>query len=349
MKIYPFMKDERYIAIVKEYAKALNRTHEQVKNEVVAERVKSDSREAQRKIGEQLEKFYNQKKQEYDSEKAKIERVYKNQKKTYENPNEEMLKRQDFDTMVSLASEQQLEEMLNDEDQNFTEYEFNRMQLEFRNRGMSEVKFTVIRSQKNIGKEYLSDPNYQKLESEEQWLYLIRLNGNGTLLSFPDGDQTTSYSIAEIERATSKHFNPIEKLTTIEKGIKAMEENIQSYRAWTASLTPTLEKEVDEYVTDSFKQGKEIKLREYKDVDARAIAGTKDYDLQHEFRYLKERYHEADNYMYSLANPDYDIRKHLDYMRNKHQQAMDKNNELKKAIETAQTEGTTSEGEGLAE
>ncbi len=333
MNIYPFMRDERYIAIAKEYLEAMKKANQQRKNEVKPDRIKADATNAQQQLQKKLEQFYRDKVREYTKEKEKIEHTYKNQKNNYSNPSEEILRRQDFDAKVSVASDRELEGILSTRVSDLSEYEFNRLQLEYKKRELNETQFNVYRTVNNVGKEHQNDPNYQQIDQEEQWLHLIRPQGISTNLWFPNEDGRLVLSLNEIEKAGSNLFQE-RKITEAANGLNVMSSNVQSYKEWTSTLRPTLENEVNEFVTEGFKQGKKFNVKQYDDADPRAIEGAKEYAIEHEYKYLKERYNEPNNYMYSLDNPDFDIVKHLAFLRNKHQQSLASNPELEQAIKT---------------
>ncbi|MGE7365193.1 hypothetical protein ACQKKE_00940 [Desemzia incerta] len=348
MKMTPFMKDERYVKIVKEYLEAMETIKKQKKRDVKSERINEDVKAASSKLLSQLNSYYIEKKSEVQTEKKRIETSYKNNKKTYEDPLTEQLNRQDFEMEVKVMKDPELQDLLTKSGRDLSTYEVNRVHAELKNRGLNETPALVYKRNSKIGKEYENDANYQKLAQEDEYLMLISPRGNATSIYFPTESGLSMETITSLERAKHNKIYQIED--TIKKvnfGLKAMESNIQSQNDWLRSISGTIEKEKEEYAAEMEKKGKKVNY-EYQDDDPRVNRGNPEFDIVSQFKYLKERYHEPDNFMYSIANPDYDTQKHLNYMLAKHEKTValkQKNDDTNKktSFDKNQTQEVTTE------
>lgn len=338
MNIYPFMKDERYVEIVKKLTKAYKHAVNQRKMHVVKEKIKKDSTNSYKELLKELNDFHTQKKAEIEAEQHRIRRAYKNKKKEYIDPQEEQLRRQDFETELMIMNDGELKNVLKDKDKSFTDFEINRMMIEFKNRGMNSEanELSVLKYARK--KEYESDPNYEILEQEKSLMTLIRNKGDETSIYLPSSEgRPKIFMIREIEYITTenphrKMSNFTDKIGLLEKSCSTLEQNIQSTKEWEARYNKQVEQEKQDYVDYMESINKPIKQFKFEDDDVRAVRDSQFHDIEVEFGYLKERYHDNSNYMYSAGNPDYDIHKHLNYLRDKHQQRLNKDTDLLVAI-----------------
>ena len=69
--------------------------------------------------------------------------------------------------------------------------------------------------------------------------------------------------------------------------------------------------------------------------------------MTHEFKYLKERYHDDSNPLYHIRDDNYSVVKHLEYLRKKHADYLSEHPETEKEIEAIkeQTEQVTQQAE----
>lgn len=335
MKLYAFMQDSRYIDIVNDFKKQVKKIHEQVENEVKDDRIKVDVRTATKDTLEKINRFYDVKAKEYEEQRASIERAYKNKQQRYDDPQAELLERQDFDMKIQVASNDNLEEMLKDETVSLNEYQFNRLQIEYKNRGMKDTDFSHIRTMKHIGKEFLDDPNYQQLAEDEKYLYLTRPNGKHTHIWYATDDRPRPASLDTLFHASRKNFN-IDNLKQLEQGASLLEQTAKTADKTRASFNPIMKKEAETFADDLVKSGKPFKVNQYKDVDPRTIQGTPDYTLEDEFKYLKERYHDDTNPLYQIMSNEYSVTKHMAYLRKKHQEHLEAHPDLRKEFEQAE-------------
>lgn len=332
MYLYPFMKDSRYIKLVEDFKTTLDKIHAQVKNDVKDERIRNEVREAKAEFKAKIDAFYSQKQKEYQKDLERIERAYKNKKQSYENPQAELLSRQDFDMNIQIMSDGKLKSLLKDDAMDLNEYQFNRLQIEFKSRGLKEFDFAMIRAQKNIGKEYLNDPKYNELEEEQRYLYLTRPNNEQSNVWYATNDRPRALSLKELDMVARKNYNP-NGLKEIASGIQILKQNETEYRQQRAEYNPIIDTEIDTFVKDAVDNGRKLNLKEYKDADPRAIRGTAEYTLEDEFKYLKERYHDKTNPLYDIANDDYFIYDHMQYLRSKHEERLKQDKDFKQQIE----------------
>lgn len=334
--IYDFMKDSRYISIMNNFTQDVKRIREKVMNDVKSERITKDIKEAKQQAMTALDEFYKQKAKEYKSEREGIEQAYKNKKQKYSDPQAELLDRQDFDIKMQIASDRELEDILKDPVTSLSEHQFNRLQIEYKNRGLDLNPFAQIRSQKHIGKEYLDDPNYKAVAESEQKLNATK--GHGGMVWVSNGERPQAISLGFIDGIMHKKFRT-EALDQLEQGTERLNRMAKEQNSVKASYNTIVKKEAEAYADDVIKQGKTLDFKEYKDVDPRAIRGTDDYDVTHEFKYLKERYHDNSNPLYHIRDDNYSVVKHLEYLRKKHADYLSEHPETEKEIETIKEQG----------
>lgn len=225
--IYPFMLDKRYVEITRDYVNALKETKTKQKRGLKENVLKKEIMEAEKELSQKMRKFYETKKKEYQDERRKIELEYKSKQSTYDNPTEELLKRQEFETSIKVASESKLRSMLSGEYGDLSEHAINMLEIEFKNRDLeTPVELTEARSAINV---YQNDPEYKKYESHENLLFLIRPEDGSTMMYMSDGINRKTKPINDLRKVTSPHFQEYEitELDTITRGMEGMlsEEN----------------------------------------------------------------------------------------------------------------------------
>lgn len=329
-KLYPFMKDQNYIEIVKEYRDALLHLEKQYKYKTENTTVKESAKKKFKEILAQLEKFHADKKKYYNDREKTIKNSYKNHEPNYSNPEAEILKRQDFDLKLSIASDDDLLDMVEDTDLKLNEYRMNRLIKEFKDRNIQSMELSKRKLDEKINKKHEADPNYQKLEEEANCLWTIQPRGNDTTLLLP----LEQDNVHSLNRLTS--FPRPERLRNdiraLNKGIEIMEQQVMSTQEWQTRLIEPISEDIKKYIDDEVGKGRDFKVKEYDDLDLRAIRGSNTFDVVHEYKYLKERYHEPDNYLYSFDNPDYSVYEHIEFLRGKHQQYLKENPDFAEQI-----------------
>lgn len=354
-KLYPFMRDARYVEIVKKFTKAYKHAVEQHKWQVIDKKRKEDANAAMKDLRGELNKFYITKKKEIQAEKKRIESAYKNKRQDYTNPQEEMLRRQDFEMKIMSADDSVLRNMIKDPDEDLTKFEIDRLHVEFKQRGLKEEEpqVKVLKELKGFGREHKDDPNYQLLDQEDEFMLLIDPNGRGASVYVPVAEgRSKMIQVKDIGRvASSKNSLNSNDLKMLESGTAILTHNIQSQKDWLKQFQKHQTEVINEYIDYREKKGDPIKPKKYDDDDLRAVRGSTEHDVEVEFKYLKERYHEPDHPIYSPGNPDYDISKHLAYLRSKHAAHLKTNPDLANAInlKIAEQEATSEETESQEE
>ena len=134
--MYEFMKDTRYKDIVKKYVEAMEKKQKQRSNDIKDERILGDASNALNEIAMEYEEFYNKRLNEVETGMETIEKSYKETGKQYDNPQEEILRRQDFEIEIAVASDYELEDIAKDTNRELSKYEFNKLLLEFKERDL---------------------------------------------------------------------------------------------------------------------------------------------------------------------------------------------------------------------
>ena len=341
--MYDYMKDARYKAIVKEYVEAMEHKEKQLKRDVKPERIKKEADEALKSISEKMKEFHETRLKEIEENKRAIVKAYKQRGKQYEDPQAEILKRQDFDTEIAVATDMELEDIARDTDRELSKYELNKLQLEFKERDIRSIE--LIRQRMDTKQAHETDPNYQRLDTEEiQLMHFkpkMRASDNWILLpNTEEGERPKFNSLGELAKPMINI--DMEELRT---GYKKLERNISSEGAYKASFNPVIKSEAESYADELIKTGRTDKLKQYADDDLRAIEGSSQYDVTHKFKYLKERYHDPSNEIYSIENPNYSVHDHYEYLKKQHEKDLQAKPELQKQIKEVLTEDQTKQKE----
>ena len=331
MGVYEFMKDAEYKAILKEYVEALEKREKQVKADVQPKRIKDDTDKAVRSVTEKIRNFYNKRMADIQKKKHEIEQSYKKTGMQYDNPQAELLKRQDFEAEIAVATNDELKNIVNDPERDFSKYELNKLQIEFKERNLTGGDITL--KQRQVKNEYATDPNYQRLLEEEGKLYLTkpRIPVTDTWVLYPNMNGGERPEMKSLKELTSNR--PIVRVDELKQAYTELERHISDNDSYKASFKPILASEVKQQADELIKTGEYKNMKKYTDIDLRAVQGSSEYAVENEFKYLKERYHDPSNKFYTFENPDYSIHDHFEYLRQKHQQHLKVNPALQKEIE----------------
>lgn len=343
-ELYPFMKNKEYIEIVKIYRDALYRIEEQYKYQTEKSVVRNEAKKKRDEINDRLNTFYNAENAYYEQREKDITNAYKNKQPEYSNPQAEILKRQDFDLKVSIADDNQLADMAKDTEYKLSEYQLNRLTKEFKERELDLTPMRVRNHDELVGLEHRADPNYKKLAKERSYLMAIMPRGNDTTLSLPLEDKPM-LNLRDLDNLPDSQKLK-ENIAYLNKSIEIMQHNVMTTRETELELSKPIRKDIEKRIDNEIAQGT---LKEYTDTDLRAIEGTPDYTVTDEFKYLKERYHKPNNYLYSYDNPSYDIMEHIEFLREQHQQNLQSNPQLAEQIQNKLDEAKQEETESVEE
>lgn len=330
--IYDYMKDAEYKAIVKEYVEAMAKKKKQIDRDVKPERIKKDADEAVKRLSEKVADFYNKRMADIHKKKHAIEQSYKKTGQQYDNPQAEILRRQDFEAELAVASDSELEAIANDTDRELSKYELNKLQLEFKERDLTS--HSIMRKRLDVKNEFQTDPNYQRLLQEEQKLYLTkpRTPVTDTWILYPSTEEGERPRMKSLKELTSSR--PLVSVEELQEGYKALEKQVSSNSSYMASFNPVLKNEAEDFAKEAVKKGTH-KFNEYSDVDLRALKGSSKYDVTHRFKYLKERYHDDTNEIYAIDNPNYSVYDHYTYLEKQHELHLKNSPSLKGRINDA--------------
>lgn len=338
MKIYEFMKDKRYINIVNEFIKGYERTAKQRDREVKHERIQSDVREFKVDILSKMKEYHSTRESEIQAKLSQIEKDYTQQSK-YDNPQEEVLRRQDFDMKLQMSSNHELVDLM---EEDLNEYEYNKLYLTMKERDMSEASQVKVNKSRSFQSEHVNDPNYQALHNELQYLRLIKPSANSVMFYLPESEEyALSVPLNRLDEIAS-----LSKFKTDRTELKQLQQAydvLKQYESFTIQSEKELQKTHINNKVEHYKKHGLPKQYEYDNADKRAIKGTDEYEVEHEFKYLKERYHDNDNYTYNIDNPNYSITDHIEYLRVRHQQELKHNKELASKINDVLKEGKATE------
>lgn len=341
--IYDYMKDAEYKAIVKEYVEAMTKKKKQIDRDVKPERIQQDADKAVKSLSEKITNFYNKRMADVQKQKKAIEKSYKKAGQQYDNPQAEILRRQDFEAELAVASDSELEAIANDTDRELSKYELNKLQLEFKERDLTS--HTMIRRRLDTKSEYETDPNYQRLVEEENKLYLTKPKApiTDTYVMYPSTEEGKRPQMQTLKDLT--RTRPLASLEELQEGYNELERHVSHHNKYMASFNPVFKDEAERYADKLIETGEYKNRKQYADDDLRAIEGSSQYDVTHKFKYLKERYHDPSNAIYSLDNPNYSVHDHYEYLKKQHEKDLQAKPELQKQIKEALTEDQTKQEE----
>lgn len=331
---YTFTKDERYKNIVEKYVNAMERKENQLKADVRTERIRKEAEEKMKEITEDLKKYYDDRMSEISKGKKEIVKSYKERGREYKNPQAEILRRQDFEMELAVADDHELKEIAGDMDRKLSRYEINKLQLEFRERNLSSADLT--RQRIDVKEAHETDPNYQALASEEIEMFHLKpkVRAADNWILTPSKEESERPTFSPLGALVKYERNP-QQIKELKSGFEELKKEIKSNATRSASFNPAAISEAEDIAEQLIDSGKAKNLKEYQDDDLRAIKGSKDYTLEDEYRYLKERYADPTNKMYTWENPNYSVEMHIKYLREQHKKNLSNTPELKTKIENA--------------
>src|SRR5699024_4931854 len=171
----------------------------------------------------------------------------------------------------------------------------------------------------------------------EMMYYKPKRQAKDNWLPFPnleDGGRPQLKSMAEL----LKPKTDAGLLEELKQAYMKLENHARSASVYRSRLNPVLENEMEQYADKLVETGEYKNRKQYADDDLRAIEGSSEYDVTHKFKYLKERYHDPSNKLYSLENPNYSIHDHYEYLKKQHEKDLQAKPEIKKQIEEVLSE-----------
>ena len=127
-------------------------------------------------------------------------------------------------------------------------------------------------------------------------------------------------------------------LEELKQAYMKLENNARSASVYRSRLNPVLENEMEQYAEKLVETGEYKNRKQYTDDDLRTIEGSSEYDVIDKFKYLKERYHDPSNAIYSIDNPNYSVHDHYEYLKKQHEKDLQAKPELQKQIKEALSE-----------
>src|SRR5699024_7735369 len=171
-----------------------------------------------------------------------------------------------------------------------------------------------------------------KTEYVEMMYYKPKRQAKDNWLPFPnleDGGRPQLKSMAEL----LKPKTDAGLLEELKQAYMKLENHARSASGYKSRINPVPESEIEQDADKLVEKGEDNNRKEYADDDLRAIEGSREYDVTHKFKYLKERYHDPSNKLYSLDNPNYSVHDHYEYLKKQHEKDLQAKPELKKQIE----------------
>lgn len=318
---FNFMTRPGYKKIISDYQNGvksiMSKNNMDVKEEVINEEVKEIINETY----SNMQQFVKSERERINKEMSTLRSSYKSSKSVYSNPQEEILRRQDFDLELNSMSDSDIVTFLDDSERTPTEYELRKIATH--DKLSSETQARVTRELNNLKRPYEQDGKYQELSKALQQIELIdKPTAKDLMLYFPKGDNQVSNcypsSLSMIQNKPdelNKEFNKVgEALGALSK-IEAREMPATEQ----SRLSSVIEKE---------------NKRQYDDFDLRAIKGTDEYTIEDRFRYLKERYNDETTDRFDVLKDDYNIVEHLNYLEQQHDKRMTSDSEFKNQYES---------------
>ncbi|EGO8121907.1 hypothetical protein FAD93_002379 [Enterococcus faecalis] len=320
---FSFMYKPKYKEIIQSLQEGIKQVERLNEYDSKEERIRETTSSIVEQAKQKLDDFVKTERNQLANQKKAIEKSYIQSRNVYENPTEELLRRQDFDMEISAMSESEIMDFLKTEGRQFTAYELNKIHsLNVKN---EEIKITVKQAIKENRYPYLNDLKYQRLTQEENELALIENKPLQQAMLYLPSNNAQGYKTLSIKSL----FMSVDKQELKQK--KAMIEE-------SLFIKPSISVETftTGLATNQLKKIEENTQMKYKDFDSRAIRGSEAFNISDRFDYLKERFDDKHTNRFDPIKENYDIGAHLDFLEGEHTKKMQQDENYRKAYEEAE-------------
>lgn len=336
---FSFMYKPQYKAAVKMLQKGLKQMSQLVEYDSKEKRIQETKSEICNAVKNQLIQFVSEEKKRIAEQKLSIEKSYARSRSVYENPTEELLRRQDFDMEVATMDENEIMAFLKTPGRTFTSYELNKIySLDVKN---TEIKARVKHAINENRYPYLKDIKYQKLVKQENDLALIDdKSAQNTLLYLPANTPQgyTTLGLTSVFMNLDKH--------EMSKKVSILDDSL--------AIKPS--DEIETFATGLRKSIKEESISEkpkrvYNDFDSRIFRGSSDFDIADRFKYLEERFDDKSTDRFNKIKENYSVMDHMDFLEGQHAKKIASDSKYREAYQNAEKElsGQRSNAEEVGE
>lgn len=309
-----YTRTEEYKAIIEQYIEAMNKLKQYTVWQTDKQVVRNFTIKTQKALKSRLSSYLDFNINNAQAKMFDIKKRYTNAKPIIDNPQVELLNRQDFDLKLSMMDANQVKDMLKDESINFSDYELLKIQSVYKD-DMGIDRLVREQKSKNTNA-FENDPDYIRYAEDLAVLRQVKVAGLG-LVYLPD-DNEQGYQTFNLElynhgmnsQQIDERINTLKKLLTTIKN------------AGYPSITPEFEQLKQE------QPSKKEKTLEFEEFDERIFKGSPKYDTVVRFKYLRERFTDDQNGgRWDYRRDDYNVISHWEYLENKQQQRLlnDKN------------------------
>lgn len=294
-----YTRTKEHKKFVKEYLEVLKMWRDMLKWDTKTEKIEKHRKEAIRILTDMYNAYKNKKMQEAKVQMDNIAALYKNSKVSYEDPQKELLRRQDFDMSIALMQKLEVIEMLEDYQKDLTQYELMKIKTLY----PDSLDIAMLLEERRIKKDerYMEDPNYLVALNEFQVLNAI--NGMGLqMVYFPNEEDPKGYVVKNFELIlSSRHFFT----GHIENEMREVEQLLNA--------VPTL----SDYEFNAFTEKQKTKYLISEIFDDSIFPTSQNYDPKKRFEYLKKLFvNEKD--IYDPKEKHYNAYDHYKYLEHKH-------------------------------
>lgn len=294
-----FARTKEYKKIIEEYLEALKMWRDMLKWDTKDEKIARHLTDSLEILTRKYNAYKNKKMQEAKVQMDNISALYKNSKVSYEDPQKELLRRQDFDMTISMMDKLEVIEMLEDYQKDLTQYELMKIKTLY----PDSVKIATLLEKRRIktDERYREDPNYLVAFKEFKILYNIQ-GANLAMVYFPNEEAEEGYIVKNFElflitpQINTLHiYNEMQEVEQLLNAIQTL--NDYEFKAFT-------EKQKTKYlITDIFNDT--------------IFPSSQNYDTNARFEYLKKLFvNEKD--IYDPKEKNYNAYDHYKYLEHKH-------------------------------
>lgn len=284
---------------------------------------------------QEMRQFVKNEKTRLTTQMNQVVNSYKKTRNKYDNPQKELLRRQDFDLELANMNEAQLKDKLNDFSMEFTAYEINKiMSLDWRDDSIKARAKSLLSA---INEPYTKDVLYQEAVSELAQLDLIDSSSIRDMLLYVPSENTLGYTTIKLDNI--KLFSENEhEIKEFQNKINAGINELDTLKRVGTSITGSDRLE-------EVHENEMSKKYAYSDFDSRAIPNSPEYDIYDRFKYLKERYNDEKTNRFDPLRDDYDITPHLKWLEAQHEKRLQQDEEFAQQYAKAVEEATNEESE----
>lgn len=284
-----------YKNFLKQYIKALEVVRELRKWDADETRMNRDTKELEGQLLEKYNAIKNEVKTKNTERMNAIAKAYKNTKNVYQDPQAELLKRQDFDLTLSLTDIHTVTEWLEDEEKDFSDYELLKIKAVY---GKKDTVARLLKErQARSENDFEKDSEYTQLAEELGVIRSIDAYGLN-FVYIPDPKKSSGYQYFDFSLKPN-HLSA---------------SGVDSKIADIAPLIEEIKPLPDLAKTLGVIERAKAKPMEYDDFDPRVFRGSEVFEERHRFNWLKERFDDTTTNRFSPDREDYDIVHHILYL-----------------------------------